>query len=214
MEITIVLHTGETFVEKVSGDIEKLTYDNILSAFHKSEEEWLFVKNGRFIGNVSDTVFDDVIDEPTPLRVYVVDLTGSGRKSEIQRQGTVASMLSGIFGSGLAYNLPQPTTQATTQPRYLDIIRTMVSEHRQASEGGRQASEGGRQASEGGRQASEGSERREASVVSDSTYASSIATLREMGFTHSEPVMRRYIRLYGGDIEMIANFFLNMTTDV
>jgi len=200
MEITIVLHTGETFVEKVSGDIEKLTYDNILSAFHKSQEEWLFVKNGRFIGNVSDTVFDDVIDEPTPLRVYVVDLTGSGRKSEIQRQGTVASMLSGIFGSGLAYNLPQPTTQATTQPRYLDIIRTMVSEHRQASEGGRQASEG--------------SERREAPIVSDSTYASSIATLREMGFTHSEPVMRRYIRLYGGDIEMIANFFLNMTTDV
>ena len=200
MEITIVLHTGETFVEKVSGDIEKLTYDNILSAFHKSEEEWLFVKNGRLIGNVSDTVFDDVIDEPTPLRVYVVDLTGSGRKSEIQRQGTVASMLSGIFGSGLAYNLPQPTTQATTQPRYLDIIRTMVSEHRQASEGGRQASEG--------------SERREAPIVSDSTYASSIATLREMGFTHSEPVMRRYIRLYGGDIEMIANFFLNMTTDV
>ena len=200
MEITIVLHTGETFVEKVSGDIEKLTYDNILSAFHKSEEEWIFVKNGRLIGNVSDTVFDDVIDEPTPLRVYVVDLTGSGRKSEIQRQGTVASMLSGIFGSGLAYNLPQPTTQATTQPRYLDIIRTMVSEHRQASEGGRQASEG--------------SERREAPIVSDSTYASSIATLREMGFTHSEPVMRRYIRLYGGDIEMIANFFLNMTTDV
>ena len=184
MEMTIILHTGETFTEKVSRDVEKLTYSDILSAFGKTPEEWVFVKNGRLVGNVLDTVFDDNSTQ-TPLRTYVVDFSDPHRR---QPETHVQGVLSGIFGGSIAGNqLPQPTPHATTQPRYLDIIRTMIGEASQVSD---------------------------STVLSDNTYASSIATLREMGFTHSEPVMRRYIRLYGGDIEMIANFFLNMTTHV
>ena len=189
MEITVLLHTGETLSDEIVGDIRELTYDDILSAFHKSPEEWVFVRDGGFVDTMGDRVVGDN-DITSPVRVCVIDLSFV-RGSSISTISTISAIPDSVSSllSGLSGILPQPTpAQTTTTPRsrYMDILQSMVREY-----------------------TTQPNDRNEISLVSDDTYASGIATLRDMGFTHSEPVMRRYIRLYHGDVELVANFFLN-----